>query len=139
MARQPTTMAMYVEARGAHWLSGSSSVLTLCMFSNKTADKPSDAPEKAKTTIRKIKGTNGFFSSNLCLNVSRVMVREGKGSLEKRSVSTTQNSIAGKRTVHSSNEVGRCWSKSKNKNKRRYRCRLCGSNTVPPECIECVT
>jgi hypothetical protein len=74
MARQPTMIAMYVEARGAHWLSGSSSLLTRCMFSNNTAEMPSDAPEKARTIIRKIKGINGFFNINLCSNVSKVAV-----------------------------------------------------------------
>jgi hypothetical protein len=51
------------------------------MFSNKTAEMPSDAPEKAKTIIRKIKGINGFFNINLCSNVSKVIVLEGKGRL----------------------------------------------------------
>jgi hypothetical protein len=46
------------------------------MFSNNTAEIPSDAPEKAKTIIRKIKGINGFFSINLCSNVSKVTVLE---------------------------------------------------------------
>jgi hypothetical protein len=79
MARQPTMIAMYVEARGAHWLSGSSSLLTRCMFSNNTAEMPSDAPEKARTIIRKIKGINGFFNINLCSNVSKVAIHGGKG------------------------------------------------------------
>jgi hypothetical protein len=79
MARQPTMIAMYVEARGAHWLSGSSSLLTRCMFSNNTAEMPSDAPEKARTIIRKIKGINGFFNINLCSNVSKVTIHGDKG------------------------------------------------------------
>jgi len=76
MARQPTTMAMYVEARGAHWLLGSVSLLTRCMFSNRTAEMPSDAPEKARTIIRKINGINGFFNINRYSSVSNVTVLE---------------------------------------------------------------
>jgi hypothetical protein len=101
-------IAMYVEARGAHWLSGSSSLLTRCMFSNNTAEMPSDAPEKARTIIRKIKGINGFFNINLCSNVSKVAVLRGKvlqvhakkDHVKKKS--TTQDSIADKKTTCSS-------------------------------------
>ena len=67
MATQPTAMAMYVDALGAHWLSGSESVLTFCMFTNNFAERPRDAAEKARTMIRKISGMKGFFSNSLCL------------------------------------------------------------------------
>jgi hypothetical protein len=49
------------------------------MFSNNTAEMPSDAPEKARTIIRKIKGINGFFNINLCSNVSKVTIHGDKG------------------------------------------------------------
>jgi hypothetical protein len=110
MARHPTMMAMYVEARGAHWLSGSSSLLTRCMFSNRTAERPSDAPEKAKTIIRKIKGINGFFSINLCSSISKVTVLVQNERLEKDDESLSikiddARLDADKKTAHSSKYV----------------------------------
>ena len=72
IATQPTAMAIYVDARGAHWLLGSLSVLTAWIFSNILAEMPRDAPEKAKTKIRKINGMKGFFSSSLCPSCQRV-------------------------------------------------------------------
>ena len=51
--------------------------------------------------------------------------------------STTQDSIADKKTAYSS-KCCMLEQEDNKKNKRIDRCRFCGSNTVPPECIECV-
>lgn len=57
---------MKVDARGAHWLFGSESPLTLRTAMYMLAEIPSETAEKVRTVIRKKRGTNGFFRSNLC-------------------------------------------------------------------------
>lgn len=64
-ATVPTQMAMYVEARLAHWLYGSASLLTCLTLTNIAAPRPRAAAEKARTVSRNTRGTKGFLRSNL--------------------------------------------------------------------------
>ena len=55
---------MYVDARVAHWLLGSASLLTWLTLTRMVAAIASAAPEKASVLSRKANGMNGFFRSS---------------------------------------------------------------------------